>query len=232
MEVSGRGGVVMTDLSQRTSRLELAAPLDGELSIRDSQGLLVAELRKRGGRPLTVAVPPGRYTLRLRRDEGVYKTRVDVDADRTHLIDAEAMAVVSLERTRLRGPSTDTWRRTHHGAAHLAPTLGTYGRPYDVRLQGFSFNALGVVHAELTGFDLGGASVTRGDLHGVSLQFGASWVEGRLQGFQLGALARARDRCRESSGGRSPTAAPTPTASRWDPWRGPRDGYKGGSSAP
>lgn len=192
IDVSGRGDVVLTDLAQRTATLTLGEGLAGEVSIRDADGFLVAEVHKEAGHPTSVAVPRGRYSLRLRQTRGAYKARVEVEAGEVADITADMLTPISLEVTRLRGPSPKLWTRTHPVSVHFAPKLGSYGFANDIRTVGFSLDLLGAIHPEMVGFSLAGASWVRGDLDGVALQGVFSVVRGRTRGAQIAAYSQAR----------------------------------------
>lgn len=193
IDVTGQGDVVLTDLADRSSVLVFDEGLSGEVSIRQVDGALISEVGKRGGQALTVAVPPGRYTLRLRQAQGAYRARVVLEEGTPLAVTAAMLDPISLTPTRLRGPSARRWTRTHRASAHLAPFVGTYGRGRDIRTAGVSINLFGAVHPELVGFAVGTGSYVQGDLDGVDLQVGLSLAEGRLRGWQVGVWTQARE---------------------------------------
>jgi hypothetical protein len=191
IDVRGRGDVVITDLSTRTAVLRLDEGLDGAISVRDADGALVAELDKLAGESVAVAVAPGRYTVRLRRDGIGYRGRVTIDDGTPTTLSAAQLDPISLQITRLRGASPDVWSRTQVASAHLAPRLGTYGFRRDVRTTGLSLNLFGVEHAEFAGFEVGGGSWSRGDVDGLSLNGVLSGTTGRVRGWQAASFAMA-----------------------------------------
>lgn len=65
MNLAGTGDVVMTDLNSNAALLELANDVDGRLFIRSGSGELVAELNKKGGHPMSLGLPAGKYSVRL-----------------------------------------------------------------------------------------------------------------------------------------------------------------------
>lgn len=67
LKLAGTGDLVLTDLRQSQSTLELEAPIEGRVYVRDSKQRLVAELFKNKGTVL-LAVAPGTYDVAV--DEG------------------------------------------------------------------------------------------------------------------------------------------------------------------
>lgn len=68
IQLAGSGDLVLTDLRQVSASLVLGADLDGQLSIRNREGRLELELRKFAGRPVTLGLESGGYTVLL--DDG------------------------------------------------------------------------------------------------------------------------------------------------------------------
>jgi len=64
IQLKGSGELVLSDLSIPTGILVFSEPLLGRFFIRDTRGVLVAEVHKSAGKSLTIALPPGSYTIR------------------------------------------------------------------------------------------------------------------------------------------------------------------------
>ena len=65
MQLSGTGDLVLTDLRSVSAELVLDDALDGTVFVRDQRGQLAAELRKIPGRPISLGLEPGVYTVTL-----------------------------------------------------------------------------------------------------------------------------------------------------------------------
>ncbi len=79
IQLTGTGDLVLTDLSVADATLELAPEIQGRVAVRTQGGLLLAEMEKRPGIPLTVALPPGLYRLVLNQSRGTFETTARVD---------------------------------------------------------------------------------------------------------------------------------------------------------
>src|SRR5690606_3024821 len=65
IQLTGSGDVVLTDLREASTTLNLPPDLYGRLFIRDSLGHLTAELNKPAGADMQLGLAPGTYDLRL-----------------------------------------------------------------------------------------------------------------------------------------------------------------------
>lgn len=71
-DIEGHGEIVLTDLREGAARLAFGKDLDGHLVVTEKGSpLVVAESRKRAGRPLRLALPKGRYVAYLRTAKAV-----------------------------------------------------------------------------------------------------------------------------------------------------------------
>ena len=84
IQISGSGDVVLTDVRSASAGLILDETLAGRLSIRDSDGFLVAEITKMAGKPVELGLPPGRYSLFIRQSGGfLFRAEITL-AEGTH----------------------------------------------------------------------------------------------------------------------------------------------------
>jgi hypothetical protein len=103
IELTGTGEVVLTDLRGSAASLVLPAPASGRYFVRDSEGRLVAELRKVPGRPVELGLDPGAYRVTREAAGGVAEAAVQL-ATGSHVdLGALAFATQSREATALRG---------------------------------------------------------------------------------------------------------------------------------
>ncbi|MGC4121985.1 MAG: hypothetical protein QM765_46875 [Myxococcales bacterium] len=71
-DISGRGEVVVSDLTQAMASIEIEDGVAGQVVVSErGAGQVIAEADKAAGRPLRLAVPPGRYVVYLRTDSSV-----------------------------------------------------------------------------------------------------------------------------------------------------------------
>ena len=198
IQLSGTGDLVVTELAATSARLLLAEELEGRLFVRDKRGDLVVELRKDAGRPLSLGLAPGDYTVLL---EGPMETR---EAAVT-LVDGEPLLLelarfrrVALAQATARGPDPDL------PVVHVPFTVGIIpgklgGRGNEVRVHHLDLSLGGSSADRLAGFqgslvvnhvvhDARGFQGTVGanvatDVYGAQSSVGANVAE-RVQGFQ------------------------------------------------
>lgn len=103
MKLSGSGDLILTDLRASSAGLIIEADVAGRLFIRDQVGKLIAEINKSGEEPLMVALPEGRYTITLERDDSLERTVLVLGRNQTENLYADAFVEQAREYTRLRG---------------------------------------------------------------------------------------------------------------------------------
>ncbi len=207
IQLAGSGDLVLTDLRQVSAALVLGDDLDGLITIRTGEGRLELELRKFAGRPTTLGLESGAYTVTW--DDSVTLREAEVVLrDGTSLELRERDFVVShREETVRRGgvPAQTEARAAPAPAPHrdadglrLVPVNVSLVPPLDINtwVRGPDRNHLSL-------FALGARSHS---VHGASLGFGFGWVgelrgvqvaavnwANTLDGLQLGAVNMARD---------------------------------------
>lgn len=104
INLSGSGDLVMTDLNQPTSVLMLDQTLEGQLFIKNSEGMLVLEMTKPLGQVFPLALPAGEYIVQVIHSTGVNKSApVVLLENQTVTIGPMDLTPVGLEATRSRG---------------------------------------------------------------------------------------------------------------------------------
>jgi len=103
MNLTGTGDVVMTDLRSTSAGMTLDDNIEGRVFIRDASGELVAELYKKSGRPMSLGLPAGRYTVRLEQPAELKETSVSLVDGKQMNVTAANFAKVSAEKTVARG---------------------------------------------------------------------------------------------------------------------------------
>ncbi len=188
MQLSGSGDVVLTDLRQATSSLVLAEELHGRLFIRDSLGVLLADLQKPAGREVNLGLPPGRYELRLQSGGAWSAASTPLLSGRSTVVAAGSFKAVEGQPAAA-APATADSATFHH-----VPVTGEAGFSsaifYNAQKEPWHGTQLALVatdaHSHLRGGQLAlAANVTRGDLEGYQAAVGFNAVGGSLHGFQI-----------------------------------------------
>lgn len=198
LRLSGRGEVVLTDVRGTAAGMLFASDIEGRLAVRDSQGALVAELTKSGGRAMELGLPAGRY--RIFWHAGGRSAQADVDVPkgaRAQLGMTDFMAI-------------DAPLHTARGGNGVAPIEGA--NSWDINtlrddgsvsgfelgmaihrkgsVKGLQLSGLyAITQGSIDGTQVGGLYVSAGDVDGVQIGGLASHSTGTVDGPQLGGIA-------------------------------------------
>jgi hypothetical protein len=194
--LAGRGDVVLTDLRSPSAVLALGPAVAGRLSIRTAEQRLVAEVDKRPGEPLSLAVEPGRYVVLWLRGERLFTARVTVEPGKEEAIDMDRFADDGTALvTRARGDFPDPEEEEEQGrvvvpvAFSVVPFLSTAGAGVAYDVTHLSLNLFGGVAQSVRGVELGPfVNVVRGDLIGLQHTLGVNVVGGSMFGFQFAGI--------------------------------------------
>lgn len=102
-QLTGTGTLVLTDLSVVDSALVLDPSVAGTLLVTREVGGIVAEVRKREGKELTLALPAGRYVLTLQGENRNYQHEVFLTSGSEVPVAGRDFRVTFLDRNRVRG---------------------------------------------------------------------------------------------------------------------------------
>ncbi len=103
IKLTGSGDLVLTDLRSTDAVVELDAAIDGRLFLRDSQGRLVAEMRKLKGIPMALALPAGLYSATLQTDSRLMQADLLVRSSYKAMVSPADFTPLDREGTRSRG---------------------------------------------------------------------------------------------------------------------------------
>lgn len=104
INLSGSGDLVMTDLNQPSSVLILDRTLEGQLFIKNAEGILVLEMNKPLGQDFPLALPAGEYTLQLVHSTGIMKSApILLEENASLSIGPMDLEIQGLETARARG---------------------------------------------------------------------------------------------------------------------------------
>ncbi|MEI8096339.1 MAG: caspase family protein [Spirochaetales bacterium] len=124
IQLSGTGDLVLTDLTQKTSRLVLGPDVAGQVFVRTQSGSLVVEVRKSAGEALSLAVPAGVYEVALQAPEGFSQTRRGVVAGEAANVSAADFTLGTKQATRVRGSASGGAAPTVVGQDYLRLNFG------------------------------------------------------------------------------------------------------------
>jgi len=191
IQLSGSGDLVMTDLRERTATLNLDEAMAGRVYVRDSDGRLVAELGKTPGREVSLLLEPGRYSVKLEKDDQVYGGIAKVDGASPAQVSFSDLTPTAVVATVARGDTgegslADTITRVVDGALSTTDSVHIDLIIRDDSIQGTAI-ALGLTHYS---GDVAGAQVAMGansvgqHLEGAQVAIGGNTVGGAATGFQ------------------------------------------------
>jgi len=172
IQLSGTGDLVLTDLRSTEARIGFHHDLEGRLHVRDARGRLVAELSKKAGSPISLAVPPGTYEVTLNQDRGTYQTQVSLRLRDEATLTSGDFAATLREVTRLRGNSP--------------PVETEVPAPFSLTLlPGLS---LGMSHGNVRGIAVDMLPGATANLDGIQLSPTVNVVRQKLRGGQLAGI--------------------------------------------
>ncbi len=168
IQMSGTGDVVMTDVRQYSTLLEIGEGVSGKLFIRDNQEKLVVELNKPLGRRLELGLEKGDYKIMNIRDEKIYTSSIVLEEGKM-----ARLAVGDLEiQERLR-------RKTRGKGKGKASEIPPVYEGYDVNLLDFSFlkTSTDAIAKSFSNVSLFAVASRSSRLDGVGLGLGVAVVD-------------------------------------------------------
>ncbi|MGL1902675.1 MAG: caspase family protein [Fibrobacterales bacterium] len=103
MKLTGTGDVVFTDVREISSGLLLGENIAGRLFVRNSEGYLIAELSKQGGRSIELGLEPGEYSISLEAHNRFKKSSVVIPYRKRIVVNGRDFTTVEQEQTVSRG---------------------------------------------------------------------------------------------------------------------------------
>lgn len=186
LALTGTGDLVLTDLNRTDAALIIDAGQAGRFYVRASTGVLLAELSKVAGKPVTLALGPGRYTILAEhttadgRGVRLEETTVDLVSGQTVHLDGLGWRAASVEMARLRGG--ESAERHERFSLGIFPPLGGHE---GVLVQHAALSLGANVADRLEGAQVAlGANIVTADVRGAQLSVGANVAGGPVTGFQ------------------------------------------------
>ncbi len=102
-QLTGTGSLILTDLSVVDAAIVLDPSVAGRLYVRREVGGIVAEVDKREGNELTLALPAGRYVLTLQGDDRNYQHDLLLNSGASVPVAGRDFRITYLDRNRVRG---------------------------------------------------------------------------------------------------------------------------------
>jgi len=192
--LAGQGDVVLTELAG-AARLVLAPTIGGRVFVRDHDGRLVAEVDKRAGDEVQLALAPGPHTVaavierRVRATSvtlGVSPSRVELAAlvDRGPALEARERGGTLLVDALPRPERTTVLRFS------LVPLLGFEGWGEDLAVRGLALAVVADRVASVRGVQIATLYGEADEV--VGLQLGGVVAAGVVRGSQVGVVTYAR----------------------------------------
>ncbi|HET6279521.1 MAG TPA: caspase family protein [Polyangia bacterium] len=202
-ELSGTGDMVVTDVRTTQASLLLTPELSGRITVRESGGALVAELRKAPGNTIELGVEAGSYVIALESAGTLFEAQATLaSGERAPLARLAFHPQRAMEVTAARGgngtaPSSDGALAPAPDVVASAPEaphdrtaikLGVIPRPIDARtdVSAFAFGFVGDRTARMRGVQLAlGYTQTDQAMRGVQMAVGATIARGETRGVQI-----------------------------------------------
>lgn len=205
ISLTGSGELILTDLRVSTAGLVLHENVHGRMFIKDQSGRMVAEVRKEGGIPLTLALPAGMYSVTLDSGDSLLMASVSVSKSSKADLDLAGFTPINAELARSRG-DTQAARETDApekvtSVAELTSEIGDdlvhIGRmltfvPDAIRkekvvIDELSLKLVGSAY-RINGFDVGLVNMVEEDVRGTQIAGVGNIVGNDISGIQLGGV--------------------------------------------
>lgn len=201
IQLNGSGDLVLSDLTAASSALTLPRDLEGRVYIRTAEHRLIAEVAKAPGRPVTIGLAPGIYTISVTNPDGLLSTSTRVGMSGPTMLLREDFRTGTLEYARVRGEvqrSLDPSLPSVPGEPvylpvypSIWPGFSLFGL-HDPVVTSFSISPLLADASQVAGLQVGGIAGFTGTLYG--LQVGGIFAQGKtINGLQIGGIFATAD---------------------------------------
>ncbi len=134
VDLRGQGELVLTELSRATATLTLSAAPGAQWLLTDSASAVVVGELVSGEKPVTLALAPGRYAVRLREPNGQAELSVGLEPGQRRAVNAQDFPKSALTKVAVKGRDVPIFVLSLGGAvglplsSSLAPELGGEAR--------------------------------------------------------------------------------------------------------
>ncbi len=211
IRLKGSGDLVMTDLRASSAGLRLSPSLSGRVFVRDSNGMLLAELNKMQGKQMEIGLEPGEYEVTLEKPPQVKSTQVSLISGKyTELLESH-LDKSSIEHTVARGdvpPSAppgarDEYRRVPFNIS-LLPALSIGGKS-DKIVTHCAISILAGYTTKQQGVSISsGINTVSENAHGAMIGASGNFCSGAIDGIQIAGginIAGDSSHCAQIAGG-------------------------------
>lgn len=99
----GSGDLVLSDFSNSDSIVSIAAPVEGRVIFRDSNGILISEINKTENIPVMLAMPSGHYSVAV-VGKKAFQGEFDLKKDEAFVLEESVLSKMNKKATVSRGP--------------------------------------------------------------------------------------------------------------------------------
>jgi len=210
ISLTGSGELILTDLRVSSAGIILREDVRGRMFIKDQSGRMVAEVRKEAGVPLTLALPPGTYTVTLDDGETLSGTRVAISSSSRAEVQLGGFTPIEAEVATSRGDTAaaqepaETVTSVAELTSEIVDDLVHIGKmltlvPDTLRedeekvvVDELSLKLVGSAY-RINGFDIGLLNTVREDVRGTQIAGVGNIVGNDVHGAQLGAVFSITD---------------------------------------
>lgn len=183
IQMSGSGDVVITDLRQNTAQIYFPKGMEGVVSIRNSEGVFIAELRKANNKVLRMGLDSGTYQILLRNKNKYYETKIRLKSQKKLITLAD---MKETKAYRFRGKGEEKEYRKKSFAFFLVPQIKADEKdPYRWE-HAIQFNLSAGYSDKLNGLALGFFNMAGEEADGAMIGLINHVDSGGMDGAQLG----------------------------------------------
>lgn len=211
IRLKGSGDLVMTDLRASSAGLRLSPTLSGRVFVRDTDGMLLAELNKMQGKAIELGLEPGEYAVTLEKPAQVLTSTVTLSEGKYTELMESRMDLVDRELTTQRGPAAiegspndySDYRRIPFNLSFL-PSV-SIGGTSDKLITNCSISLLAGYTSILRGVAISsGIHIAGEKAQGAQIAAGGNFTRGDVEGIQIAGginTAQGNSECAQIAGG-------------------------------
>ncbi|NOY08097.1 MAG: caspase family protein [Spirochaetes bacterium] len=185
INLTGSGDLVLTDLRASSAVFLIEKKIQGRLFIRDSKNRLTAELHKVQGIPVTLALPPGRYSITLENGGTAEKADLRLPGKGKTVLQKSDFRSVSREPATARGSESGAafvHKRTKITLSIESETSGTNNV-----LKSFSLNLFDYSKT-ISGIETGLMNIVLKSVRGIQIAAVGNNTGGEIKGVQAAGI--------------------------------------------
>jgi hypothetical protein len=187
IKMTGTGDVIMTEIRKSSAVLLIPENISGRIFIRDSNNVLIAELRKSPGRFIQLGLEDGTYTIINELEGKLYEARVQLRRKKRFLLSFNNFELAAREYAVLRGDEKRDL--SNYTVVPLSVSLIPIIQSGGKTIHNYSFNLLGSYSNRLEGLSLGiGPGIVSEEVEGLQINVLGNYGGSTMSFLQLSAL--------------------------------------------